>query len=387
MKKIKLISIIVSLCLMYATIGCQQSYEEMHTILINDTIPTNEAESHSAVNSAADIPSETNHITKSITLCESTGYYDGEFLSLYTDYAKSELTTDLMPLDQSDIVISVTFMTDTSGDMVRIIAGFYSGSILLSEKKYNGVLLTDCTTDISVAADVPSECDGIIIAVQAKYETKKGGSRSDIVRFCGLRVTAIENETEIEEIETEPPQINMPIDETADLTEDIIIIIEETQSEVTLCDETNDMTDDTALEETLCEANKNDGTDDVSSDELAVLTNLRTDYGKCHVEMTDYIKVSDQEVTVEMSFYSDSSGDMVRAVVECYDEQYALLESKALTGVRSSAREWVTNVRNVALSDGVAYIKICAEAKYESKKGGSANDTVEIRLQYIVSNS
>ncbi|MBP5707043.1 MAG: hypothetical protein J6W76_07130, partial [Spirochaetales bacterium] len=215
----------------------------------------------------------------------------------------------------------------------------------------------------------------------AKYETKKGGSRSDIVRFNGLRVTAIENETEIEEIETEPPQINMPIDETADLTEDIII--EETQSEVTLCDETNDMTDDTEFEETFYETNKNDETDDVSSDELAVLTNLRTDYSKCHVEMTDYIKVSDKEVTVEMSFYSDSSGDMVRAVVECYDEQYALLESKALTGARSSAGEWVTNVRNATLSDGVAYIKICVEAKYESKKGGGKDDVVVCRINLI----
>ena len=72
--------IIVSLCVFWM-ISCAQDYEDLHTILVNDTIPTNEAESHSAVNSAADIPSETNHITKSITFCESTGCYDGEFLS------------------------------------------------------------------------------------------------------------------------------------------------------------------------------------------------------------------------------------------------------------------------------------------------------------------
>ncbi|MBQ3922602.1 MAG: hypothetical protein II707_04835, partial [Spirochaetales bacterium] len=102
--------IVVSLCVCMAAC-CAQNYEEMHTVLVSDTIHSIESES--------DILSETTPITRSISFCEETQCYDGVFLSLYTDYAKSELTTDMIPLDETaDIVVSGTFITDTSGDMV-----------------------------------------------------------------------------------------------------------------------------------------------------------------------------------------------------------------------------------------------------------------------------
>jgi len=194
--------IVVSLCVCMAAC-CAQGYEEMHTVLVSDTI-------HS-IESASDILSETTPINKSISFCEETQCYDGVFLSLYTDYAKSELTTDIIPLDETaEIVVSGTFITDTSGDMVRLVVRFYGDGIFLSENVQKGITLADCTTDITQNVTVPAECDSIIIAIQAKYDSKKGGSRSDVVIFGGLQVNAAENDEpqEIELLDVSDDEVN-----------------------------------------------------------------------------------------------------------------------------------------------------------------------------------
>ena len=372
--------IVVLLCVCIAAC-CAQDYEQLHTVAVSDTIQTDQT--GGAAEIETDILSETTPITKSITFCEETQCYEGIFLSLYTDYAKSELTTDIISIDETaEIVVSGTFITDTSGDMIRLIVRFYGDGMFLSENVQKGITLTDCTTDIHITVAVPSECDGIVIAVRARYETKKGGSRSDIVEFIGLCATEVIGECIEDSI-------------TADVTSDVTDITSDTEFEMltsvsmTENDKSSDLSDD---------ADTESGTtsDDETSDEFSCceiilnevsLTELRTDYSKCHIEMSDYIKAVYQELSLELSFCSDSSGDMVRAVVECYDEDYTLLDSIALTGARSSAGEWVINERMALLSEEVAYIKIYAEAKYETKKGGSKEDIIVCKGQVVIHNS
>ncbi len=390
--------IVVSLCVCMAAC-CAQDYEEMHTVLVSDIIHSIESES--------DILSETTPITRSISFCEETQCYDGVFLSLYTDYAKSELTTDIIPLDETaDIVISGTFITDTSGDMVRLIVRFYGDGIFLSENVQKGITLTECTTDITQNVTIPTECDSIIIAIQAKYDSKKGGGRSDVVEFIGLCVTKVISECKEDVIIEE----NITADVTFDDTNDNITSDTEfemlTSVSMTEDDESSDLSDDADTEwgttfDTIVELCENidevyDETNDETSDESSyceiilnevTLTELRTDYSKCHIEMSDYIKAVYQELSLELSFCSGSSGDMVRAVVECYDEEYNLQDSITLTGARSSSGEWVINERMVLLSEEVAYIKIYAEAKYETKKGGSKEDIIICKGQVVIHNS
>ena len=384
--------IVVSLCVCMAAC-CAQDYEELHTVFVSDTIQ--------AIESESDIVSETTPIIKSISFCEETQGYDGVFLSLYTDYAKSELTTDIIPLDETrNIMISGIFITDTSGDMIRLVVRFYGDGMLLSEKVQKGITLTDRTTDITMTVTVPDQCDGIIISVQAKYDSKKGGSRSDVVSFFGLCVTEVISECRediiIKDNITEDVTSDVTSDETADMeilseipslheeeSDDVSndadielettfgYIVELSENENEHYDETNDETSDESL---CCEFLLNEIT----------LTELRTDYSKCHIEMSDYLAVQANEITVGMSFCSDSSGDMVRAIIECYDEEYNLLDIKNLTGARSSAGEWVVNERMALLSEGTVYIKIYAEAKYESKKGGGREDIIVCRGKVVM---
>jgi hypothetical protein len=317
--------IVVSLCVCMAAC-CAQDYEEMHTVLVSDTIHSIESES--------DILSETTPITRSISFCEETQCYDGVFLSLYTDYAKSELTTDMIPLNETaDIVISGTFITDTSGDMVRLIVRFYGDGIFLSENVQKGITLTDCITDITQNVTIPTECDSIIIAIQAKYDSKKGGSRSDVVEFGGLQVSAAEEKSEPQETE---------------------------------------LTDVSAEE-----------ADDAVNGRIIILTNLKTDYGKCQAEIEPINVENITDVTIDALFISDSSGDMVRIVVTALNSEGDILENKALTGMRLVAAEPTIYRKRYSLPKGTAIIRINVQAKYETKSGGSKDDKIIADIDII----
>ena len=363
--------IVVLLCVCIAAC-CAQDYEQLHTVAVSDTIQTDQTGGSSEIET--DILSETTPITKSITFCEETQCYEGIFLSLYTDYAKSELTTDIISIDETaEIVVSGTFITDTSGDMIRLIVRFYGDGMFLSENVQKGITLTDCTTDVTMTVTVPDQCDGIVISVQAKYDSKKGGSRNDIVKFLGLCVTGVISDCVEDIILEENITADVTSDETADMGTSLEIpsLHEE---------ETDDVTSD--KEETF------DLTDDISDEYLsAVLTNLKTDYNKSEVVFEPINIIGITDVTIDAVFESDSSGDMVRVVIYCYNEDDCLIESKALSGMRLIAEEPAVYQKHYTLPMECIKIRCAVQAKYETKRGGSKEDIIVCRGKVIIHNS
>ncbi len=124
---------------------------------------------------------------------DTTESYCGQLNELRTDYAKASFTTDWIEVDGTgDMLLECEICCDGSGDYVRFIVEFSDSdkdgnpidTQTLTGKLYQRSVITSYQKQISR----PDCCTYVRVTIQAKYESKKGGSKSDVVKYDKLRI-------------------------------------------------------------------------------------------------------------------------------------------------------------------------------------------------------